>query len=143
MTLVILSHFAATFFMVGVIWFIQVVHYPLYTQINPDSFPNYEVNHVNRITLVVGPVMFFEAITALLLVIAPPDGVSRWVTGAGLALVAVIWWATLFVNVSHHNALSYQFDAAVHRMLVLTNWIRTVAWSLRGGLALWILAQML
>ena len=27
------------------------------------------------------------------------------------------------------------FDAAVHRRLVRTNWIRTVGWTLRGALA--------
>lgn len=143
MTLVILSHVVATFFMLGVIWFVQIVHYPLYSHINPDAFPNYEVNHVNLVTLVVGPAMFLEAITAVLLLLSPPDNVPFALLIVGLVLVAIIWGATLIFNVPQHNALSYQFDAKIHRMMVLTNWIRTIGWTLRGLLVLWMLALMI
>ena len=143
MVLILLTNIAATFFMIGIIWFVQMVHYPLYTRINPDAFPNYEVAHVNLITLIVGPVMFLEAITALLLLLSPPDNVSIWVLVAGLMMVAVIWAMTLFVNVPHHNALSYSFDANIHRMLLLTKWVRTVLWSLRGVLMMWVLYRFM
>jgi hypothetical protein len=143
MALVLLSNLAATLIMVGIIWFVQVVHYPLYTRINPDAFPNYEVAHVNLVTLVVGPAMFIEAITALLILISPPQNVPFWLLLVGLGLVGVIWVVTVFVNVPQHNALSYSFDANIHRTLVLTNWIRTVAWTLRGGLMIYIIGRML
>jgi hypothetical protein len=143
MALVLLSNVAATFVMLGIIWFVQVVHYPLYTRINPDAFPNYEVAHVNLITLVVGPMMFIEAITALLLLLSPPGNTPFWLLAVGLGLVAIIWAVTVFVNIPQHNALSNTFDADVHRMLVLTNWIRTGAWTARGLLMLWVLSQAL
>lgn len=143
MTLVLLSNIAATMAMVGIIWFVQIVHYPLYTRINPDAFPNYEVAHVNLITLVVGPTMFIEAMTAVLLLLSPPPNVPYWLLLVAIGLIGVIWAATLFLNVPQHNALSYSFDAGVHRMLVLTNWIRTVSWSLRGVIMLWVLGQVI
>ena len=34
--------------------------------------------------------------------------------------------------------LSQEFDKAVHQRLVWTNWLRTVAWSLRALLVLWM-----
>lgn len=143
MTLVLLTNLAATLIMVGVIWFVQIVHYPLYTRINPDAFPNYEVAHVNLVTLVVGPTMFIEAITALMLLLTPSERMPLWVLVVGLLLVGVIWGATVFLNVPQHNALSYSFDPAVHRMLLLTNWIRTLAWSVRGVLMLWVVSRMI
>jgi hypothetical protein len=143
MVLVLLSNLAATLILVGVIWFVQVVHYPLYTRINPDAFPNYEVAHVNLVTMVVGPAMFIEAITALLLLVSPPENIPFWLLLVGLALVGVIWAVTVFVNVPQHNALSYSFDENTHRMLVLTNWVRTIAWSLRGILMIYIIGRML
>jgi hypothetical protein len=77
----------ATLFMVGVIWLVQIVHYPLYHHIHAQSFPDYEVQHVNKITLVVAPVMFIEATTALILVVRAPAGFPLWCaiarTGAG------------------------------------------------------------
>jgi hypothetical protein len=143
MTLVLLSNVAVTLLMVGIIWFVQVVHYPLYTRINPDAFPNYEVAHVNLVTLVVGPLMFIELLTAVLLLLSPPANTSIWVLVAGLALVGVIWLTTVFVNVPQHNALSYSFDEDIHRMLMMTNWIRTIAWTARGGLMLWVLSRVI
>ncbi|MEO1666555.1 MAG: hypothetical protein AAFU54_18105 [Chloroflexota bacterium] len=143
MKLILLSNLAATLIMVGVIWFVQVVHYPLYSRINPDAFPNYEVAHVNLVTLVVGPAMFIEAGTALLLLVSPPDNVPLWVLILGLVLVGVVWAVTVFVNVPQHNQLSFQFDAGVHRALVLSNWIRTIAWSARGILMLWVLSRVM
>ncbi|MEM6282537.1 MAG: hypothetical protein AAF787_10125 [Chloroflexota bacterium] len=143
MKLILLSNIAATLIMVGVIWFVQVVHYPLYSRINPDAFPNYEVAHVNLVTLVVGPAMFIEAGTAILLLLSPPDNVPLWVLILGLVLVGIIWAVTVFVNVPQHNQLSFQFDEGVHRALVMSNWIRTVAWSARGILMLWVLSRLM
>jgi hypothetical protein len=82
--------------------------------------------------------MILEWITALLLFWFPPTGGTSWKLAIGLALLAIIWLSTAFVQVPCHNGLSQGFDAIVHRRLVRTNWIRTVAWSLRGLLVLWM-----
>jgi hypothetical protein len=82
--------------------------------------------------------MLVEAGTALGLFWFPPLGVSTWQLAIGLALLAVIWLSTALVQVPCHKRLSQGFDAATHRRLVGTNWIRTVAWSLRGLLVLWM-----
>lgn len=34
-------HLAATFYMVGVIWFVQIVHYPLLEKVGTDRFSTY------------------------------------------------------------------------------------------------------
>jgi hypothetical protein len=39
-----------------------------------------------------------------------------------------------------HRRLEQGFDLAAHRQLVRGNWIRTIAWSLRGLLAVLMLA---
>jgi len=143
MNSIVLLNLAATLIMVGVIWFVQVVHYPLYTRINPDSFPQYEVDHIQLVTLVVGPTMLIEAGTALLLLVSPPPQVPLWVLLLGLALVAVIWATTVFIHVPQHNALSNHFDLTVHNAMVMSNWIRTVAWSARGIMMLWVVSRML
>lgn len=143
MTLILLSNLAATLAMLGIIWFVQIVHYPLYTRINPDAFPNYEVAHVNLVTLVVGPLMFIELGTAVLLLVSPPPSVPYWGLILGLVLIGIIWAITVFINVPQHNVLSYNFDADVHRALLLWNWGRTVAWSARAVLMLWVLSRLI
>ncbi|OZC02533.1 hypothetical protein BSZ36_05815, partial [Rubricoccus marinus] len=61
-----------------------------------------------------------------------------WALLAGAALIGLIWASTAFIQVPLHNALGGAFDAEAHSRLVGTNWIRTVLWSLRAGLVLWL-----
>jgi hypothetical protein len=133
-------HAGATWFMVGLIWFVQIVHYPLMGVISAKDFCGYAAAHQRRTTWVVGPVMFVEAITAFLLAFSslePLDGVP--VRGLGVALLVVIWVSTFAVQVPLHTKLEVGFDTAVWQRLVATNWLRTVAWTLRGVIALLLL----
>ena len=136
--LLLLSHVAATFFMVGVIWFVQVVHYPLFAKTGSADFRSYEQRHTSLTTWVVAPPMLVEGITALLLLWFRPTGVSTWQLAIGLALLGIVWISTALVQVPCHNLLSQGFDPIVHQRLVATNCVRTVAWSARGLLVLWI-----
>lgn len=136
--LLLLTHLAATVYMVGVIWFVQVVHYPLFAAIASDKFTAYEQRHASLTTWVVFPPMLVEAATVVLMFWFRPDGLSVWQLWTGMALLTGIWISTFLVQVPCHRELSKGFSAAVHYRLVLTNWIRTVGWSLRGLLVSWM-----
>ncbi len=136
--LIFLTNLAATLFMTGVIWFVQIVHYPLFCGVDDAEFLAYEQRHTALTTWVVAPPMLLEAVTALLLFWFHPLGVSTWQLWAGVGLLAVIWLSTALLQVPCHEILSRGFDTAVHQRLVSTNWIRTVAWSLRALLVLWM-----
>jgi hypothetical protein len=56
-----------------------------------------------------------------------------------MALVGVVWLSTMFLQIPQHNILARGFDQAAYEALVSGNWVRTVAWTLRGGIALWAL----
>ncbi|MDY3555770.1 hypothetical protein R5W24_004916 [Gemmata sp. JC717] len=133
---VALLHLAATLFMVGVIWFVQVVHYPLLARVGRAEFEEYEQAHVRLTGWVVAPPMLTELVTAVLLLWVRPDRVPLWAIGAGLALVAVNWVSTWAFQIPCHDRLTRGFEPAVHRRLVATNWLRTTVWSLRGLLVL-------
>jgi hypothetical protein len=129
---VLTVHVGATWFMTGVIWFVQLVHYPLFAAAAGPSFAAYHRLHLSLVTWIVAPAMLVELATGLLLAWAPPPGLSSWTTTAGLLLLAFIWLSTAFVQVPGHNRLRQGFDAAAHRRLVASNWIRTIAWSARA-----------
>jgi hypothetical protein len=57
---VLLAHLAATLFMVGVIWFVQVIHYPLFSRVGPEKFSVYSEAHSRLTTYVVGSPMLVE-----------------------------------------------------------------------------------
>jgi hypothetical protein len=137
----LLIHAAATWFMTGLIWFVQVVHYPLYAKAGREGFAAYESSHSALTTLVVAPVMLIEALTGLGLLFQKPPEAPAWALLAGALLLAVIWGSTAFLQIPEHGILSLGFDATSHRRLVSTNWIRTAAWSARGVLVLWILSR--
>lgn len=127
-----LVHLAVTWWMVGVIWMVQVVHYPLFGAVGVPSFAFYEHEHRRLITWIVMAPMGIELVGAYVFWRAPPLGLPRREFFVGLLLVCVIWASTAFLQVPAHQALSTGFDAEVHGFLVSTNWIRTLAWTLRA-----------
>ena len=137
--LIPLAHAAATGCMTGLIWFVQVVHYPLLARVGAASFVEYEQAHMRRTTWVVTPFMVLEALTAIVLpfvILTQPGRALAWV---GLALLAVVWMSTALLQVPCHRRLARGFDQGTLRRLVATNWIRTVCWSLRLAVALALL----
>src|SRR3954471_331572 len=111
MMLVLLANFAATWFMVGLIWFVQLVHYPQFAGVGSDGFIAYHRRHTRFTTFVVAGPMIVEGITGLLLAVRPAAaGVSTGVAWAGLGLLVVIWISTALLQVPRHNELAGGFD---------------------------------
>lgn len=125
--------------MVGLIWFVQLVHYPLFERIDERSFPRYSHAHQRQTTWVVGPPMLAEVATALFFIAQPRLDLPTWMPWLGLGLLVFIWLMTAGFSVPAHGRLSEKKDAEVIRRLVWTNWPRTVAWTARGALACWML----
>lgn len=139
-TLIPMAHAGATWFMIGLIWFVQVVHYPLMGVVPASGFAEYAAAHLRRTTWIVGPVMLLEAGSALLLVLKPHGQlVGMRMSWIGLGILALIWVSTFAVQVPLHAKLAGRFDRVVWLRLVTTNWLRTVAWTVRGIIALLLL----
>jgi hypothetical protein len=131
-------HAAATWAMVGIIWFVQLAHYPLFDRVGNGAFHTYHAGHMPRTAVVVAPLMLTELGTAVALVWTTAPGTGG-PARLGLALLALVWLSTALLQVPAHRALERGFDAPAHRRLVATNWIRTLAWSARGAVALLLL----
>jgi hypothetical protein len=136
--LVFLAHAGATLYLVGVIWIVQILHYPLLADVGAGSYVKYHNRHTSRITPVVAPAMILELLTAIYFVLVSFAPINVRYFWCGLALVLIIWISTFFVQVPLHEKLGLSFDAQVQRRLVRTNWIRTAAWTMRGALILWM-----
>jgi len=143
MIAVLLIHIAATLFMTGLIWFVQVNHYPLFASVGQEGFAAYERLHQRRTTWVVAPVMLAELVSGLALLLRPPAGVPPGVVVAGAVLLALIWLSTAALQVPQHRRLERGFDVAAHHALCRTNWIRTAAWTVRCLLVLWMAGRVM
>ncbi|MFK7959418.1 MAG: hypothetical protein AB8G96_02755 [Phycisphaerales bacterium] len=137
----LLLQLAGTGGMVGVIWFVQMVHYPLFAEVPEAGFQAYEQAHVRRTGTLVGPLMLMELAAAIWLLVRTPIGVPEWMPWAGLVVLALLWGSTFFVQVPLHRQLEAGFNLEAIERLVATNWLRTVGWTLRGGLAVWMLLR--
>ncbi|MFM7206888.1 MAG: hypothetical protein ACKO4T_09495 [Planctomycetaceae bacterium] len=137
---VLVAQAVASAAMCGLIWFVQVVHYPMFAAIAGERSQTYALDNQRRTAPVVLPFMVVELVTAVAIACWPPAGVGRGATVAGLALVAVVWLSTLLVQVPLHARLAGEGHSPdVVAALVRGNWIRTVAWTGRAVLAAWML----
>jgi hypothetical protein len=141
--LLLLVNLASTLMMTGVIWFVQLVHYPLFGNVGASGYCAYQAAHSRRTTYMVAPPMLIELGTSGLLVAQQPTGVPAWQTWLGLGLVGTVWLSTFALQVPRHNTLGTGYDPEVHRTLVATNWLRTTAWTARALLVLWMTSEVL
>ena len=140
---VTIAHLMATTVMVGVIWFVQIVHYPLKAHVGSTAFEAYQEAHMNRTGWVVGPAMVTELLTALALTLDLSARGHSWWAAVGMLLLIAIWISTATLQVPDHWTLQKGFNARVHRHLVRTNWVRTILWSARAMIALVMMHQYL
>ena len=141
-------HLAATLAMTGIIWFIHVVHYPLFEHILFEHIPAaafrvYEAAHTRLTVLVVVPLMVIEAMTGVLLFWRRPAGIPLPLVWVGVGLLGIIWLSTAFLQVPQHSVLAQGFDPSAQHVLVTSNWIRTVAWSARTLLVVGMLLRVM
>ena len=131
---------AATSAMTGLIWTIQVVHYPMLADFSRVEPVRAATDHQRRITPVVGPLMAAEGITALILLVEQPATMSVAAAWGAAALLGVALVSTVVLQVPLHRRLAQGHDADAAERLVSTNWVRTFAWTARGTLLAVVLA---
>ena len=125
-TLVI--HAIACTLMLGVIWIVQLVHYPAFEFIELNKSQKFHSMHSQNITVVVAPLMLTEFVTSVLLLYG--NGHS-WLLILNFFGVLAIWANTFLVMVPIHDKLAVSHDTHLARRLVTMNWFRTLIWSMR------------
>ena len=123
--------------MTGIIWYVQLVHYPLFAEVGEDTWFTYHADHERRTGWVVAPLMIVELGTAAAIVVIGGHGV---LTLVGLVLAAATWVLTFALAVPLHRRLNATRDPAVIQRLVTINWLRTAAWTAHGLIALALLS---
>lgn len=129
--LLLLTCFAATWWMTGLAWFVQVVHYPLFKHVGEERFAEYHAQHVRLTMPVVLVPMTLELILSILLAVTA-YGQNPLLDTAGAACAVFIWAITWFRQLPDHEQLSSGFEAQVHARLLRGNAVRTWAWSVHA-----------
>ena len=129
MNTLLLLHTATTWALVGLMWTVQFVLYPLFGQVDVACFQSYHARHLLRITLTIGPLLAVELLTLAALLLAGSR--NAWLL-ASLVPLVFAYFSTWAVQVPLHQRLAMGFDAEVLRRLIASNRWRTAAWTLRG-----------
>jgi hypothetical protein len=122
----LLANTAGTLFMVGLIWFVQRVHYPLLAQVDVKDQKSVGHEHQRRTSQVVGLPMAVEGVSTLVLLVS---------------LLAISLGSTVFLSVPLHEKMISKPSSQIGKKLVATNWPRTISWTLRGFICLLMCAQ--
>lgn len=123
--------------MFGVIWVVQIVHYPMFAGIDRTDFADWHAFHSNRITYLVAPLMLAELISSVLMVWMRTDASTIVLC----ALTIGVWLATFFFSIPLHDALGVRDQSnrsELIRKLVLTHWIRSILYTSKIALLLWV-----
>lgn len=141
--ILLLIHAVATFVVAGNMWFVQLAYYPNLAVVGRDAFVGYQKEHVRRITAVAWTMLTIELVTGVALVFLRPASLPAPIVIVNAVLIASIWWSTWFVQVPLHHTLEQGWNEAAHRRLVGTNWFRTVVYTVRGLLVVYLLWVLL
>lgn len=130
-SLAVILNQSSAIYMLGVIWVIQLIHYPSFSNISESAFQQFHNQHTSAMGLIVGPIMVIELLASIWLLNAEANMFSI----SNLIIVLGLWLLTFFVSVPLHNKLAVEQDFSVIQKLILTNWPRTVLWTLRALLS--------
>lgn len=137
LTLALIANIFCSFALFGLIWCVQLVHYPFFLRADKINFIDHIEFHKYRISIIVVPLMTIELATSGILTFQ-----AQQYTGwnlFGFIIVILIWLVTFFVQVPLHNQLSKGYDESKIQKLIKTNWIRTFLWSAKSISSLIIL----
>lgn len=141
MNSILILNLFSSFFLCGLIWTIQLVHYPFFIYGDRKDHKAAMDFHRTRISYIVIPVMLIELFTSAWLAFKSSE--HEWIHIAGFLSVLLIWIITFTKQVPLHSKLSEHYNYTTIRKLVRSNWWRTLFWSIKSLLGLLILKEYL
>ena len=126
---VLLGHLIFTSIMTGVIWVIQIVHYPSFHFMEKELYTAFQKFHMNKISIIVIPIMLAELITGMMLFLDKSSKSPFLIIS--FVILVLIWLITGVFFSKAHNELIAGYQELVINQLVAMNWIRTLLWTLR------------
>ena len=124
--------------MTGLCWFVQIVHYPLFKDIPKESFPLYQRKNYNTAIITI-PTMIVEMISGLYLI---------YIFGSKLLILNMILFglimvSTMILQVPTHLKLKDHPNEKSFNFLIRTNWIRTILWTIRSGVLIYLITNFI
>lgn len=110
--------------LVGLIWTVQLLIYPGFHYVDRKNYRSFQIFHMKAITPLVAPLMIFELIISFY-------NSYIYANYFSTVFLMVIWSTTFFISVPIHEKLLVNKDEKLINKLIKTNWLRTIAWTLK------------
>ena len=112
-------------YLIAISIIVQLVVYPSFKNLEKESFSTFHKNYTKKMLFIVGPIMFLELLTSLILVIKFNQ------SSFSLIPLTFVWLLTFLLIVPVHNKLSKRFQEIEHKKLINLNFFRTIAWIVK------------
>jgi len=154
-----LFHLFVTAAMFGIIWLVQLVQYPIFAGLDRVEFQKWHRFHTKRISWIVAPLMIAELSlvsvwlfqvfsnsggsvvgeSAVVGSVALADSALRISVAFMWFLTVMMWGATFLISVPLHAKLEASgYDFVTIQKLTRTNWIRTMIYSIKIMVVLYV-----
>lgn len=133
LSLLLMLNLLFTAMLTGVVWMVQLVHYPGFLHVGREAAAAYQQFHLRRMGRLVVPLMLGELALALWLLFTPMTFIAmEYLNYAAFGLLVVVWLITFLRAVPLHRQLDKEGYApeTIHKLISANGW-RTLAWSLR------------
>ena len=126
-------HSLVDFGMCVVLWLVQLVIYPSFLRVDSSDLLSWHKAYTFRVSFVILPLMFGQLVLVILSVREDPS-ILEWLA---FVFVLVCWILTFFVSVPLHRKIEQNdMTRETRQKLIMTNWPRTILWSVIFGLGL-------
>ena len=106
---------------------VQLIIYPVFHNISSDIFSEWHYSYMQKISLIVGPLMLLQPIIIITQCITKNSMLSY----LSVLTILTVWLVTFFYSVPCHNLLQQNgYDKIVVDKLIITNWLRTIPWGI-------------
>ena len=137
MQLILAANLISSFLLCGLIWTVQLVHYPMFHMLEKEKYGEHILFHGFRISLIVVPLMVIELVSSFSLAFfSSTDTILHMI---GFLIVILIWLVTFFVQLPLHSKLTLGYNPETVNKLVSTNIIRTILWTMKAALGVYFL----
>lgn len=110
-----------------VIMIVQLIIYPAFKSIDANIFSSWHHDYMGKISILIGPLMIAQA----LLITYQCFQNNHIYSYLSLLMMMVVWITTFIYSVPCHNKLqNIGYDIETINLLINTNWIRTIAWTI-------------
>ena len=120
--------------MIGVILMTQLITYPSFLKIDKNDFVSFHKKYVRNISFIAVPIMILELLTLVYMNFY----INNLLFMKSLLVLIVIWLVTFIIIVPIHNRLSKRLEIDNIVSLIRYNWIRTVLWTSKIFIILYI-----